>query len=85
MDDAEWIPDPADVLRRFSEPPYEVDESVFLAGEGGPGPAQASGRPGEVEWRYDRANEVGLTVTSDRPTWLVLMDTYDPNWRARGR
>jgi hypothetical protein len=37
---------------------------------------------GEVTWRTRTLNELGLSVTTDRPALLVVADNWFPAWRA---
>lgn len=85
--EAVWVGSEEDALLRFIDPAFDARRQVVLQGDsrlGGEVPSgnEVIGEPAEVVWRADEPNQVRLSVTSGEPGWLVLLDNWDPGWRA---
>jgi hypothetical protein len=76
-------------LRSFVVPEFDPAREVILEGAGdGDSSANPSATapegatPGRVRWVRDTADEIRLEVQSERPAWLVVLDSWDPGWSA---
>lgn len=75
-------------LRRFVSADFDPRREVILEGAGNardrsPATTGSAGAvAGQVRWRTDSPNEVRLEVRSDKPAWLVVLDSWDPGWSA---
>jgi uncharacterized membrane protein YfhO len=58
---------------------FDPAQTVIL--EGGQPLEQEAGQSAIELLRYD-LNEVAFQVTTDRPTYFLLTDTYHPQWQA---
>lgn len=83
---AEWVRSDDEALRRFADPSFDARASVLISGEPPVGGADASTAPVEassgVEWRSDQPDRLRMTVRASQPSWLVLLDTWEPGWKA---
>jgi len=68
--------------RILADPGFDPRREVVLA-SGGHGPASPGAAPGASQVTDLRADRVRLHARLDSPGYLVLVDTYDPGWRAR--
>jgi Bacterial membrane protein YfhO len=88
VDGAVRVDDAGQALRHFSDTTFDPRREVILedagdAGDRSPGTGGVdSGIAGNVRWVTDAANEIRLEVRSDRPAWLVVLDSWDPGWSA---
>ena len=85
--EAAWVGSSADALHRFVSPSFDAHRQVILEGRPPQRPEPATSSPGSapeprVEWHDDRPNSLRLGVTSPVPGWLVLLDSWDPGWKA---
>jgi len=74
------VADGGAALATLLDPTFDPAREVLLA-RGAPSPPGPS--PGEVrlvEWAPDRLR---LQATLSAPGWVVLVDTFDPGWRAQ--
>ncbi|HEX2119336.1 MAG TPA: hypothetical protein VHF91_09150, partial [Acidimicrobiales bacterium] len=88
VDEVSWAPTADAALRRFTESTFDARRQVILEGppadEEDFSDAARGGQvpPSVVEWQENSPNELRLSVSARRPGWLVLLDTWDPGWRA---
>lgn len=88
VDRAVRVDDTDRALRRFVAPDFDPRREVIVADANSAGrgshrstePAATSA--GQVRWRSDAPDELRLEVRSDRPAWLVVLDSWDPGWNA---
>lgn len=82
--EADWARSSDEALERLTGPPSDTGRRVVLEGRPQDTAGQATGPPGAqaVEWRIDSPDNVRISVTSERPGWLVLRDGWDPGWKA---
>ena len=74
---------PLETLSQMASPRFDATENVILAAEPGASAAvQGSGPAGQVEIVARQPNMVTLKADLTRPGYVVLLDRYDPNWRA---
>ena len=85
VSEAVWVASSAEALERFASPTFDARQQVILEGR----PSAVGGQPGpgvtpagRVTWQDDRPNTVRLQATSPAPGWVVLLDSWDPGWRA---
>jgi Bacterial membrane protein YfhO len=68
---------------KLSDPSFDAAETVILSG---PPPAASAGAEpgptGSVTILDRQAGLVSLRAELDRPSYVVLLDRYDPNWHA---
>jgi Bacterial membrane protein YfhO len=75
-------------LRRFVAPDFNPAQEVILEDAGGDSGASPSATAPEgdtadrVRWLSDSADEIRLEVRSEKPAWLVVLDSWDPGWSA---
>jgi hypothetical protein len=75
-------------LRRFVVPDFDPAREAILEDAGGDSNASPSttapggDTAGRVRWLTDSADEIRLEVRSDKPAWLVVLDSWDPGWSA---
>lgn len=74
------VADGAPSLRLIEDPSFDPTREIILPG-GAPvaAPAGPPGTSRVVEWRPDR---IRIEADLAAPGYLVLVDTYDPSWRA---
>jgi hypothetical protein len=88
VDRAVRVDDTDQALRRFVEPGFDWRREVIVedaggARDGGTATADAAGATaGRVRWLTDSADELRLEVRSEKPGWLVVLDSWDPGWSA---
>jgi hypothetical protein len=81
---AVYSPQPDETLARLSDPAFDATGEVLLASKADVAPAPSlPGPAGHVESFLRQPNRVTLRVNLLRPGYVVLLDRYDPNWRAR--
>jgi hypothetical protein len=74
---------PEQILDELSAPDFNAHNSVILGpGESLPRQAAGQGTPGDVEIRDHDPNLVTLRAHMAGPGFVVLLDRFDPNWRA---
>jgi Bacterial membrane protein YfhO len=87
VDRAARVDDPAQALERLVGSDFDPRREVILddsnnardyAATRGP----AKGTAGRVRWLTDSADELRLEVRSEKPAWLVVLDSWDPGWSA---
>lgn len=89
VDEAVMVGSGDDALRQFTDPAFDAHRQVVLEGD----PASTTGRrstadptgdgtPSEIEWLVDDPDRLRLSVQAAEPGWLVLLDSWDPGWRA---
>ena len=74
-----------EALTALVQPGFDPTRSVIL--ESPPGPAAADGPSGpggdpRVVWLTQGPNGGRLSVTAAEPGWLVVLESWDPGWRA---
>jgi hypothetical protein len=75
---------PLETLRRMASPEFDALQNVILATDPGASPAvQGFGLAGRVEMTERQPNMVTLRAHLSRPGYVVLLDRFDSNWRAR--
>jgi hypothetical protein len=75
--------DASDTLSRLSDPKFDARHEVLLAAGSEPAPAvEGSDAAGEVTILERLPNAVTLQADLLRPGYVVLLDRFDPNWRA---
>lgn len=80
---ARVVKDVKERLETLADSAFDPLGEVLLASEGGnPLAAENGGSTGSVEIVDRDANEVVLRACLDRPGYVVLLDRFDPNWRA---
>jgi hypothetical protein len=82
VDGAVRVDDADQALRRFVEPDFDARREVILEDAGTAPTEPAEGIAGDVRWRTDSPDELRLEVRSDKPAWLVVLDSWDPGWSA---
>ena len=88
VDRAVRIDDSERALRRFVAPDFDprgeviVDDAAHAERGRAPVAEPAPGGAGAVQWQTDAPDELRLEVRSDRPAWLVVLDSWDPGWSA---
>lgn len=91
--DATLVSSDDEALTTFVRPEFDVRRNVILPRREGKqpqsppesaseSPPAATPPPATVQWNEDRPNRVLLTVDTPRAGWLVLLDSWDPGWRA---
>jgi hypothetical protein len=74
---------PIETLSELASPQFDAADKVILAVDPGTAPAvHGSGSVGGVEISEHQPNRVALKAELSRPGYVVLLDRYDPNWRA---
>jgi len=74
---------PLETLSKIASPQFDAAENVILAVDPGAAPAvHGSGSAGSVEILNHQPNRVTLKAELSRPGYVVLLDRYEPNWRA---
>jgi len=74
---------PLETLSEMASPQFDAAEKVILAVDPGTAPAiHGTGAAGSVEILDHQPNRVTLKADLSRPGYIVLLDRYDPNWRA---
>jgi len=74
---------PLETLSEMASPQFDAADKVILAVDPGAAPAvHGSGAAGSVEINERQPNRVTLKAELSRPGYVVLLDRYDPNWRA---
>jgi hypothetical protein len=74
---------PLETLSQMASPQFDAMGNVILAAERGASAAvRGSGTAGRVEIAARQPNQVTLKADLTRPGYVVLLDRYDPNWRA---
>jgi uncharacterized membrane protein len=77
-----------EALRGFVAPEFDPAREVILEDAGRDGVAGPSATApegvasGRVRWLSDSADEIRLEVQSEKPSWLVVLDSWDPGWSA---
>jgi hypothetical protein len=75
------IADGAPSLRLVEDPSFDPEREIILpAGQRVPAPPASPGTARIVDWRPDR---VRLEADLSAPGFLVLVDAFDPSWRAK--
>jgi hypothetical protein len=75
-------------LDRFVEPGFDPRRQVILEDannvrESNPATMEpAEGTAGRVRWLTDSADDLRLEVRSEKASWLVVLDSWDPGWSA---
>jgi hypothetical protein len=83
-----WTRSDDAALVRFMDPGFDSRSQVILKGSPRPGQAVSSVGSNQavpdarVDWHEDRPTSLRMTVSSPRPGWLVLLDSWDPGWKA---
>jgi hypothetical protein len=79
------IPDEQRILSTLKDPDFDPRQTVVLESRPPAGPPDASAGAAQATVTIDdySLNEITMTVTSDRPGYVVLSEIYYPNWRAR--
>lgn len=72
-----------DTLARLSNPEFDALNTVIIAAPEGSAPSvSGAGSAGEVEIANREPGSVTLRAHLTRPGYVLLLDRYDPNWRA---
>lgn len=78
-----------EALASLLEPGFDPRREVLVETPTGPGrpprvtePGSAEGALGTVVLLEERADLIRIEVEAQAPAWLVLLDTWDPGWRA---
>jgi hypothetical protein len=75
--------DSAETLDRLASRDFDALNTVILAAPEGSSPAlSGAGAAGQVEIVHRDPNSVTLQAQLSRPGYVLLLDRYDPNWRA---
>jgi hypothetical protein len=79
-----WAPTSEAALRKFTDPRFDAAAQVILEGRPASSDAASSGvgSRGSVEWKKNTPNEIRLSVSTSRPGWLVVLDSWDAGWKA---
>ncbi len=85
----------AETLAKLSDPTFDADRIVILnadppekarstsvSGRPAAPPASVEAPAGQVQILDRRPDSVTVRATLSRPAYLVLLDRWDPNWRA---
>ena len=83
--DAQVVQGADQALAALVDPGFDPRRSVIL--EARPAPVDAVGPPATanapaVLWDDQGPNGVRLTISSAAPGWLVVLESWDPGWRA---
>lgn len=77
------VRDPWEAIEAVRTGSADPGREVLVEGAaGGEAPAPDGRLPGTAAIVVDRPLEVVVRVAAERPSWLVLSDTFDPSWRA---
>lgn len=80
---ARWAAEPGEALAALLDPGFDPGREVVLAGAPPAGAAAfAGGGGGGVAVRRETAEELLLATTGDRPGWVVVERSWQPQWRA---
>jgi hypothetical protein len=75
--------DSAETLDHLASPDFDAAHTVILAAPAGSAPAVSATEPvGQVEVVHRDPNSVTLQARLSRPAYVVLLERYDPSWRA---
>jgi hypothetical protein len=74
------VADGGDAIRILADARFDLMREVVLPV--GAGRVTAPGPPGEAHVVAERPDRVQIDVRLEQPGYLVLLDTYDPGWRA---
>lgn len=82
-----WVASADAALARFMDPGFDPTRQVLLQGAapsglGAAAPREQAVPDARVDWQVDRPNTLRIAVTSPRPGWLVVRDSWDPGWKA---
>ena len=73
----------SDALLPLSDPNFDARGNIFIASENDtPASNEVAGAAGEVEILKYAPNQVLLRARMTRPGYVVLLDRFDPSWRA---
>ncbi len=78
---ASVVADDADALARLSSPEFEPRAEVVLAS--GPATTTARDQVGTARLTERTANRLRVFVRLSKDGYLVVLDSFDPGWRAR--
>lgn len=86
VDRAVRVDDTDQALGRVVEADFDARREVIVedavnARDGSTAPTEPAAA-GEVRWRTDTPDKLRLEVRSERPAWLVVLDSWDPGWSA---
>jgi hypothetical protein len=86
-DRAVRVDDADQALERLVGPDFDPRREVILddakSARDNPATTPAEGNAGgRVRWLEDSADELRLEVRSEKPSWLVVLDSWDPGWSA---
>jgi hypothetical protein len=74
---------PLETLSQMASPQFNAMDNVILAAQPGASAAVRGSSPaGKIEITAREPNKVTLKADLTRPGYVVLLDRYDPNWRA---
>ena len=87
VDRAVRVDDPAHALERLVGSDFDPRREVILddTNNARDNPATTEpveGTAGRVRWVTDSADGLRLEVRSEKPAWLVVLDSWDPGWSA---
>ncbi len=72
-----------ETLDHLASPAFDVFNTAILAAPAGSAPpVSGAGPAGSVEVVHRDPNSVTLQAQMSRPGYILLLDRYDPNWRA---
>ena len=75
--------DSLETLNLLASPDFDALHTVILAAPMGSAPGVSDPEPaGQVEIVHRDPNSVALRAQLSRPSYVVLLDRYDPNWKA---
>ncbi|MGA3324789.1 MAG: hypothetical protein ABSF45_09970 [Terriglobia bacterium] len=75
--------DSTETLDHLASPDFDALNTVILAAPAGSSPAVSDSAPaGQVEIVHRDPNSVTLRAQLAHPSYIVLLDRYDPNWQA---
>jgi hypothetical protein len=73
---------PEDALRQLLAPDFDPRRTAIVEAEAGLRPAAAGEPPGEARITDYASERVIVRAQAASPAWLVLTDSFDPDWTA---
>jgi hypothetical protein len=80
---SEFLTSSDQTLKQLASPNFDARSTVILAAANGSAPpVSGTGAAGQVQIAHRGPNSVTLHAQLVRPGYVLLLDRFDPNWRA---